>query len=106
MKAIHFLIITLLVSFMSFNVSSNDAILGKWKAADGNIVTITKVNKELLGIDDKGKKVFYDFHLENGVWFATSATGKASCEFNVEGNTLGLIVRLGIFKKSFSFTKV
>ncbi len=106
MKKINFLIITLLVSLMSFGQTAPEDIMGKWKGKDGKIVNISKLNKELVGIDDKGKTVFHDFHLEKGVWFATSSTGSASCEFNVEGNKLELIVRFGLFKKSFSFTKI
>jgi len=110
MKKTLFILSTVFITLGALAQKPTDDFSGKWRAEDNSIVTIKKEGGYFVGYDEKGNKVLYDIHFEDGEWIGRGKDPNinisGSCEVLLEGNRLKLRGGLGFIKTTHYFTRL
>ena len=101
----------LLFNQIVFAQKISDDFTGKWKAPKGAIIMVTKYANGFIGKTElENAIVLKDVKFAKGKWTAVVLNPKenlvANCELILEPSKLKIIVRKGIFYKTFYWTKV
>lgn len=105
------LLILILFSPTVFAQKASDNFAGKWKSADGNIITVTKVHNSFMGtVGAKKIVVLNNVKFENGKWigYVSNPIKKEAgpCELFLEPNRIKIIAYKGLLFKTIYWTKV
>lgn len=93
-----------------FAQSPKDDFTGRWLSEDNEVLTMKKEGGYFVGYNNKGFKVMYDIHYEDGEWIGrgkdpvTKLSG--DCELSFDGARLKVRGGLGFIKTSHYFTRL
>ncbi|MES2836439.1 MAG: hypothetical protein V4667_02860 [Bacteroidota bacterium] len=111
MKSNLALIFLLFFSFSTYAQKHTDNFAGKWKSADGHIITVTKIKNGFIGTSGSKKTVVLsNVKFENGKWigYVSNPIKKEAgpCELFLEPNRIKIIAYKGLLFKTIYWTKV
>jgi len=101
----------LIVTSLCLAQKATDNFAGKWKSADGNIITVTKIKNGFIGTAGPKKViVLSNVKFENGKWtgYVSNPIKKESgpCELFLETNRIKIVAYKGVLFKTIYWTKI